>query len=104
MSRMALVSGVNYADIADYVHDFKKPYGTDQTRLVELWRENAVTPSYLMPILLRVHDDLFALMANHEYGFSAINADEMTAAMLKARAEIKRQAFQMVGFELVMPA
>ena len=47
-----------------------------------------VPPSYTRPVLLRVRDDLFALLANHEYGVSATDADELTAATLRARAEV----------------
>ena len=88
MSLMALLSGINYQEVAPYVHDFEKPYGVDQKRLVELWRQGELVPSYLSPILLKIHDDLFALMANHEYGVSALNADDVTRATIKARAEV----------------
>jgi len=90
MTLMGLVAGVRYEDIEYWVHDFKKSYGTDQARLREIWSETGMTPSYGMPMLLRIQEDVFALMANHEYGVSAINADDLTKATMRSRDEIHR--------------
>jgi hypothetical protein len=35
-----------------------------------------------------LRDDLFALMANHEYGFQAVRARDVTQATLRARREL----------------
>jgi hypothetical protein len=47
-----------------------------------------VLPSYLKPGLYPIRKDLYMLMANHEYGFSPLNAQEVTRATLHARREV----------------
>lgn len=91
MTLMALLSGITYAEIEPWVHDFKKPYGSDQQLLVQTLSEAGAPPSYLRPILLPIRNDLFALMANHQYGYSSLDAAQLTAATLKARAEVNGQ-------------
>jgi hypothetical protein len=49
-----------------------------------------IQPSYAVPTLFQVHGNLLALMINHEYGVSAINARQVTAATLRGRAEVNR--------------
>jgi hypothetical protein len=46
------------------------------------------SPSYAKPSLFRVRDDLFILMANHEYGFKGTSARDVTRATLRARKEL----------------
>jgi len=43
-----------------------------------------------MPTLFWIRDDLFFLMANHEYGFLGTNAEDLTEATLRARVELHR--------------
>ncbi len=47
-----------------------------------------IDPSYGMPTLFHVRDNVVLLMANHEYGIKPYDADEMTAATVRARKEI----------------
>ena len=49
-----------------------------------------VSPSYAHPTLFYIHHDLFCLMANHEYGVSATDAGQITAATPSARAEVHK--------------
>lgn len=49
-----------------------------------------ITTSYGSPTLFNVRDNLVALMINHEYGVCSFKADEMTAATVRARAEVNR--------------
>src|SRR5690606_21825666 len=44
--------------------------------------------SYLKPGLYPIHKDLFMLMANHEYGYSAVNSMEVSKATLQGRKEV----------------
>lgn len=53
-------------------------------------KEAGVQPSYAVPTLFQVNGNLLALMVNHEYGVSAIDARQVTEATLRARAEINR--------------
>lgn len=96
MSLMAIVGGIDMAQVADCVSgghafinrgpadDFDRP---KRALLAELMRAGRA-PSYRGPTLFRIRDDTFALMANHEYGYSALDAADLTAATLHARAEI----------------
>ncbi|MBC8128482.1 MAG: FAD-dependent oxidoreductase [Gloeobacteraceae cyanobacterium ES-bin-144] len=47
-----------------------------------------IDPSYGMPTLFRLRDNVVLMMANHEYGVRPDNADAMTAATIRARKEI----------------
>ncbi|MCQ6561649.1 FAD-dependent oxidoreductase [Paenibacillus mendelii] len=57
-------------------------------RLLEQIKLAGLTPSYSAPSLFQVRDDLFALMANHEYGVSCNNAAGITRATRQARKEL----------------
>ncbi len=47
-----------------------------------------IDPSYGMPTLFHIRDNVVLLMANHEYGVKPYDADAMTAATVHARKEI----------------
>ena len=47
-----------------------------------------IDPSYGMPTLFHVRDNVVLLMANHEYGVKPYDADAMTAATVRSRKEI----------------
>ncbi|HAU36422.1 MAG TPA: hypothetical protein DCX07_01730 [Phycisphaerales bacterium] len=51
-------------------------------------RRAGIEPSYGKPTLMQVYPDLFLWMINHEYDVSALNADDITAATLRSRAEL----------------
>ncbi|MDZ4198749.1 MAG: FAD-dependent oxidoreductase [Kiritimatiellia bacterium] len=53
-------------------------------------RRAGIDPSYARPTLFQVHDNLLALMINHEYGVSATNAMEITRATVRGREEVNR--------------
>lgn len=46
------------------------------------------TPSYGMPTLFQVKDNLVMVMINHEYGIKAFDAPAITEATIRARAEV----------------
>lgn len=58
-----------------------------------------VEPSYRQTKLFQVQRNLLSLMVNHEYGVSAINAEDLTRATVNGRAEIHRvvKALQRLG-------
>jgi glycine/D-amino acid oxidase-like deaminating enzyme len=95
MSLMALVGGIHYPAVAEFVaggHFFAASNDPDhdapKRRLLAAITDAGVEPSYKGPTLFRVTDSLFALMVNHEYGYSALSAADLTAATLHARHEI----------------
>lgn len=47
-----------------------------------------IDPSYGMPTIFHVRDNVVLVMANHEYGIRPDDADAMTAATVRARREI----------------
>jgi hypothetical protein len=47
-----------------------------------------LTPSYGHPTLFQVGENVLALMINHEYGVSALDANQITRATLRGRAEV----------------
>lgn len=49
-----------------------------------------VTPSYGHPTIFALRDNLVMLMLNHEYGIQAFDAAQITAATVRARAEVFR--------------
>ena len=88
MSLMALVTGVVFDEIEVYVGgSMREP----KQRLGALMEEIGVPASYGHPTLFRIRDNLFALMANHQYGVKCDDANEITAATIRGRQEIHRQ-------------
>ncbi len=89
MSLMALFHGVKTDEIAPFVNHLAEERGLGrgkQNFLAEL-RRGGIDPSYGGPSIFEIHDGLYAMMANHQYQVSAINADDVTRATLEARRE-----------------
>ncbi|HWL54373.1 MAG TPA: FAD-dependent oxidoreductase [Chthoniobacteraceae bacterium] len=86
MSLIALVTGIHAGEIPAFVGG-----GVLEAKvnLFDEFRRAGVSPSYSRPTLFRIRDDLFALMANHEYGVSPMDADEITRSTIHARAELR---------------
>lgn len=57
-------------------------------RLLDLLQTGGRNVSYHKPTLFKIHDDMFLLMANHEYGIDPNDAEAITYATVNARAEI----------------
>ncbi|MBC2602744.1 FAD-dependent oxidoreductase [Puniceicoccus vermicola] len=88
MSLMAMLTGLPPQSVQKYCLG-----GTDSSpreKLKELLAKQGVTPSYGAPTLLHVNGQSFALMANHEYGYNSIRAEDLTRATLHARREINQ--------------
>jgi hypothetical protein len=47
-----------------------------------------ISPSYGMPTLFLIRENLVMIMVNHEYNIKAFDADEITEATVRARAEV----------------
>jgi hypothetical protein len=84
MSLIALVAGVDPEQCAQYTKVEKQ----SRINLLADIRRGGFEPSYGSPGLWHIKDDLYILMANHEYGASAVNADDITKATLSARKEL----------------
>lgn len=90
MSLIALVSGVSPTDIKAYYNDLDsaQSWAAPKDQLRAAMEAGGHSPSYAKPSLFRVRDDLFILMANHEYGFKGTVARDVTRATLHARKEL----------------
>ena len=51
-------------------------------------QEAGMDPSYGLPTLFPIRDDLFALMANHQYDVNSLDAQDITNATLQSRLEV----------------
>lgn len=87
MSLVSLVCGPDPAEIDPFIGG---GLPAPKERLLAELRRAGVEPSYTAPTLFHIRDNLYALMANHEYGVSALDADAITVATTRARAEVNR--------------
>ena len=89
MSLLGLIGGVRFDDIVSAVGLHRDTDGkAPEQVLLELMQKGGHDSSYGKPALHRIRDDLFALMANHLYGYSGIDADDLTEATVKGRSEL----------------
>ncbi len=92
LSMIALLGGIRYNEL----NPLKVVRGdgisgeTAKKFLLQEMQRAGVTPSYTKPTLFRIRNDHFAMMANHEYGVSAIDAQALTDATIRAREEIHK--------------
>lgn len=89
MSLVALLSGVE----SKYMKSFDNtlPYGTGKTpkqNLLDEFMRCGVKPSYTLPALYHMGNNVYMLVANHEYGYKATDAKGITKATVNARREI----------------
>ena len=85
MSLMALLTGLDPEAVAPYIRE----NGADaKPRFLKLMREAGINPSYHAPTLRHLHDGIFSLMTNHEYGVSAFDAAAISKATINARREV----------------
>jgi hypothetical protein len=90
MSLLALLGGVRATDIAAAVHDSVRPWDSDAAVIRGILKRHGVEPSYGHPMLFPLADDLYVMMANHQYGVSGLDAQGLSDATIQARAEIQR--------------
>ena len=90
MSLIALVAGVSAPEIKEFYNDLDSAssWAAPKDRLRAAMEAGGHSPTYAKPSLFRVRDDLFILMANHEYGFKGTDARDVTRATLHARKEL----------------
>jgi len=88
MSLICLVGGID-AESTRPFHD-RTNASSEKVKAAFLaeFRRAGLEPSYGKPTLMQVYPDLFLWMINHEYDVSALNADDITAATLRSRAEL----------------
>ncbi len=85
MSMLALLTGVSPHDIPQFIRE----NGVEnKARFLQYMQAAGINPSYNAPTLRHLHSGIYSLMTNHEYGVSAIDAGQISAATLRARKEI----------------
>ncbi|MBM4087833.1 MAG: FAD-dependent oxidoreductase [Planctomycetes bacterium] len=90
MSLICLVAGIRAPELTPFFNDLDSPqsWAAPKDALRAAMEAGGHSPSYAKPSLFRVRDDLFILMANHEYGVKGTSARDVTAATLRARKEL----------------
>lgn len=97
MTLMAILMGINYKELnarglmrGDGVSSFAAGVSSDESKdnIVKELRRAGIEPSYTGPALFPIRNDLIAMMVNHEYHLSALDAQQVTDATLHARAEV----------------
>lgn len=90
MSLLAILTGIEADEVRGFISDEGFPWGVPLEALRQEMNRAGVEPSYSKPTLFRIHDNLFTLMANHQYLVKGTNADDLSRATLEARAEVRR--------------
>ncbi|MDD4102968.1 MAG: FAD-dependent oxidoreductase, partial [Kiritimatiellae bacterium] len=90
MSLIALITGIQAGEVRAFYRDAENSQGwaAPKNALRKAMEAGGHSPSYAKPSMFRVRDDLFMLMANHEYGACGFNVRDMTQATLRARREL----------------
>jgi len=90
MTLMALVGGVQQRELTALGVERGEGVSGRQAKdaLRQLMHAANLRPSYADPTFFPIRDDLHAVMFNHEYGVSGLNAQDLTDATLRARAEV----------------
>jgi len=95
MTYMALVSVRDAEEVSPCISFWRGDLGwrveAVEKFLAEI-RRAGIDPSYAKPTLFQVRGNLLALMINHEYGVSAMDAADVTRATVSGRAEVNRVA------------
>lgn len=87
-SMLCLLTGLDRDDAKPYHEREGVAWGTPKDNLRAAMQAGGADPSYGKPTLFEIYPDLFAMMANHEYGFSGLNAQDISDATIQSRKEV----------------
>lgn len=90
MSLMAVICGINRKDVFEYLKSENDFSSQDKQYLRIEIEKLGFTPSYGNPTLFAIRPDFTALMANHEYGVSSLDAQQLSNATIQARVEVNK--------------
>lgn len=89
MTMYALLMVKDSAQIADCIHKTgNNGQHVGPAAFRDTLKQAGVTPSYGAPCIFPIQGNLVLLMANHEYGINATNAEQVSEATMRARAEL----------------
>lgn len=91
-SLMAIITGLNENEMisAGYMGPNGTVTGQNKQNLYNTIKKAGMEASYSMPTFFGIRPGLIAMMANHQYGFSPLDADQVTQATMEARHEVNR--------------
>ncbi|MFG0249635.1 MAG: FAD-dependent oxidoreductase [Phycisphaeraceae bacterium JB051] len=87
-SMLCLLTGLERDQSKPYHDRELYDWGTPKENLRAAMRAGGADPSYGKPTLFEIYPDLFTMMANHEYGFSGLNAQDISDATIQSRKEV----------------
>lgn len=87
MSLIALVTGINYPEVKDFVSGSEEAY----QNLYSEFEKCGLEPSYSRTSMIRISDDVYMFAGNHQYNVSCTDTLAITKATLEARAELHEQ-------------
>jgi len=92
MSYIVLFTGATPDGMAPFVRGLAEPRGlkSPKGRLKKEMERAGVSPSYAGPTIFCIRDDLYCMMANHQYRVAGTNAADVTKATLEGRAEVHK--------------
>lgn len=90
LTLMAIVGGIRADELRAAIHGQPGARESSKEFLLAEMRRAGVEPSYSRPQLAHIGGDLFAMLANHEYGASGLDAAAVTRATMHARRELHR--------------
>ena len=91
-SYIILLTGIELDEIRPYASGLPgESWAVPKQALAKLIEQTTGHgPSYASPTLFPVRDDVFVLMANHEYGLKGYRTDDLTTGTFRGRAEVNR--------------
>ncbi len=89
-SLLSIISGIDYQEAKPFIRRAEEPGGKTKRRLLEEIRKAGIEPSMKQPGIFPMHNDLYMIMWNHEYGYKGINTKDITKATLHARSEVNK--------------
>ena len=93
MSFIVLLTGIRFDAVREFLAGMPKAKswsGPKDAMNALIRKATGEGASYGKPSLFPYRDDLFCLMANHEYGFKGFDAGDLTKATLRGRDELHR--------------
>jgi len=89
-SLLMLITGIDPQATADFYERTGRVWAAPKDALLAEFKRAGLEPSYGRPTIFKIHNDLYAWMINHEYGCRGIDAQEVTDATIRARAELHK--------------
>lgn len=90
MSMLGLVCGLNFDEISDCALWDGHGNSKSKTNLIAEIRRGGYEATYKRPCLFPLDNDLYALMACHQFGYKSINRDDITKASIEGRREVNK--------------